>query len=226
VIEPFLRALADVAGPGWEILVVDDGSADATPAILSRLVDEVVVLRVVTHERNQGLGAALRTGFAAARGDVVVTMDADLSHPISLLPAMIDGCGAADAVFASRFVPGGGMAGVPAKRRLISVVGNLGLRLLFRSRVRDLTTGFRAYRTAVVRDLDLRATGFEIQLEIALALISAGRQVAEVPLMLGVRAAGASKMRYLPLVPRYWSVVRRWLPRRWLPGRSRAGPAG
>ena len=128
-------------------------------------------------------------------------MDADLSHPLDLLPDLVAGCGTADACYGSRFVPGGGMVGVPLWRSAISQVANIILRAAYRFPTRDLTTGYRAYRAEAVHGLDLVGEGFETQLEITIRLIAAGKTITEVPLVLTTRVAGESKMRYLSLIP-------------------------
>lgn len=217
VIELFATAALAAMEPGWELLIVDDGSTDATPGILRRLAGGDPRVGVVTHDRNRGMGAALATGFRQASGDVIVTMDADLSHPFELVPRLVSACTRADAAYGSRYVPGGGMEGIPWKRAAVSRVANLGLRVVFGTHVRDLTTGFRAYRAEAVRGLPLAGTGFETQLEISVRLAAAGRRIAELPLVLAGRAAGASKMRYAKLVPRYGRMVLRLLAVRWGP---------
>lgn len=214
-IERFVSAVTDRLEDGWEIVIVDDGSVDSTSERLARMSTHNSALRVVTHAHNRGIGGALATGFAAITDGVIVTMDADLSHPLDLMPALIDGCSAADACFGSRFVPGGGMVGVPLWRRGISNVANVILRALYRSNVRDLTTGYRAYRADAVHDLDLVGTGFETQLEITIRLLAAGRAIDEIPLVLQDRVAGESKMRYVRLIPAYASMTVRLLGLRW-----------
>jgi dolichol-phosphate mannosyltransferase len=199
-------------------LIVDDGSTDSTPEILREL-SSVSGLRVLTHKTNQGLGAAIKTGFAEARGDVIVTMDADLSHSMGIVSKMITGCETADAVYASRYVPGGGMVGIPLWRKIISRTANLILRLVYMSPVHDLTTGYRAYRTEAVRNLEVTSSGFEAQLEISIRLLAAGRTIREIPLVLTNREAGESKMRYLSLIPKYGAVALRMIAVRWF-GRS------
>jgi dolichol-phosphate mannosyltransferase len=216
VIRQFVETVTGHLPEGGEILVVDDGSTDRTPEILAALSLEHPAVRVVRHETNRGLGSALATGFRAARGEVIVTMDADLSHPIELIPRLVEGCATADAVFASRYVPGGGMVGVPGWRRVISRLANLVLRVAYLSPVRDLTTGYRAYRRSSVSELEVTGERFEAQLEISVRLIAAGATIDEVPLVLTNRAAGESKMRYLSLVPRYAGMAVRLLGVRWL----------
>ena len=172
-----------------------------------------------------GIGAALATGFAAIPDGIVVTMDADLSHPLDLLPELVAGCETADACYGSRFVPGGGMVGVPLWRSAISRIANIILRAAYRSPTRDLTTGYRAYRADGVHDLDLVGEGFETQLEITIRLIAAGKTITEVPLVLTTRVAGESKMRYFRLIPPYALMALRLLGLRWSPRRAFASPA-
>ncbi len=215
VIERFVETVRPLLQPDWELLVVDDGSTDRTREILEDLAPRIPALRVVAHDRNRGLGAALATGLAAAGGRVVVTIDADLSHPVSLIETLVSACENADAAFASRFVPGGDMASVAAARRWISRLGNIAFRALFWSSVRDLTTGFRAYRSEAVRRLELERAGFEAQLEIAVRLIAGGARIVEVPLQLRTRAAGRSKMGYLRLIPAYGRLLPRLVWIRW-----------
>lgn len=227
VIERFVASVAPVLEPGWELLVIDDGSTDGTPELLRKLAAGDPRVRVLGHEANRGMGAALATGFRAARGEVIVAMDADLSHPPELITRLVAACRDADAAFASRYVPGGGMRGIPLRRVAVSRLGNLVLRTVFASPVRDLTTGFRAYRAEAVRTLELEGTGFEAQLEISVGLLARGRRVVEVPLLLTDRAAGASKMRYVPLARRYGRMMLRLLGVRWRrPRPQRAGSSG
>jgi len=215
VIARFVEAVSPVLGPDDELLVVDDGSADSTPELLSRLRGVHPSLKVVTHETNRGLGAALVTGFREASGDVIVTMDADLSHPLDLVPALVEACLSSDVAYASRFVPGGGMEGVGLLRSVISRVGNFAIRTLLRIRVRDTTTGFRAYRSEVLEGLHLKGRRFEAQLEITARLVDRGARIVEIPMTLTTRAAGESKMRYLPLIPVYGGMLFRMMLLRW-----------
>jgi len=216
VIARFVEDVCPVLGDTDELLVVDDGSTDQTPGLLADLAATYERLRVITHPVNRGLGAALATGFAAASLDVVVTMDADLSHPKELIPVLVMSCETADAAFASRFVRGGAMDDVPRLRAWISRTGNALLRVLLRVPVHDMTTGFRAYRRASVEGLSLRGTRFETQLEITVRLVHNKARIVEVPFALRPRAAGESKMRYLSLLPAYGAMTMRMIGLRWL----------
>ncbi len=215
VLEQFCAAVIEELGPDWELLLVDDGSTDRTREIAEHFARADARVRLVAHDGNRGLGAALSTGIAHARGDLVITMDADLSHPLELLPAMIAECADADVVFASRFIPGGGMVDIPWWRIVSSQIANRMLRVLFATRTHDLTTGFRVYRRTALRDLRVRAHGFAAQLEVTVRLQAAGYRAAEVPFVLGSRAAGSSKMRYFALIPGYAATTVRLLGVRW-----------
>lgn len=220
VIEAFVRAVHTELPEDWILLVVNDGSTDRTQEILNELTGEFRSMRVIQHEANSGMGAALVAGFANADSDIVVTMDADLSHPLPLAAELVAACSEHSAAFGSRYVPGGGMVGVPYWRAATSRLANIGMRLLFRSRVRDMTTGYRAYRRSSVTTLGLTGRRFETQLEITVRLLARNESIIEVPMVLTNREGGASKMRYASLLPTYARMVLSLLPLRWSPRRS------
>jgi dolichol-phosphate mannosyltransferase len=219
-----LAAVRGASGLDVSALAVDDGSRDATYARLVEQARRFTFLRILRHDRNRGLAAALRTGIAAAiaeRGpefDILAFMDADLTQAPEDLPRLVAPIvdNRADFVLGSRYVPGGRMQGVPWTRRAISIVGNAAVRRLLRIPVGDLTSGFRAGRTQVFRAVRLEERGFGIQLEGTVKAHRAGFRVAEVPITLGVRKSGYSKMAYTRsfwlgyarLIMRLWSAPR------------------
>jgi len=219
-----LAAVRARSGLDLLALAVDDGSQDATYDRLIDAAPQFPFLRFVRHGRNRGIAAALRTGIAMAlseRGagfEALAFMDADLTHdpedlPRLLAPLVDD---RADFVLGSRYVPGGRMRGVPWARRVISVVGNLAVRRLLGVPIGDLTSGFRAARAEVFRAITLTENGFGIQLEGTVKAHRAGFRVTEIPITLGVRQKGYSKMAYTRA---FWLgyarlIVRLWLGRR------------
>ena len=219
-----LEAVRDRSGLDLVALAVDDGSRDATYARLIEAAPRFEFLRIVRHERNRGIAAALRTGIATAlseRGpgfEALVFMDADLTHDPEDLPRLVAPLveDRADFVLGSRYVPGGRMRGVPWARRAISIVGNQAVRRILGVPIGDLTSGYRAARTAVFRAISLQERGFGIQLEGTVKAHRAGFRVAEVPITLGVRKSGYSKMAY---TRSFWLgyarlIVCLWLSRR------------
>lgn len=194
-------------GP-WRVIVVDDGSRDGTDAAARRF-DGRLVLDVLTHPRNLGLAAAMRTGLEAASrraapGDVIVTMDADHTHRPEQVPAMVaalaDG---ADVVIASRYVQGASQAGVPFHRAFLSA----GIGWLLRARfglpgVRDYSCGFRAYRAGILQRAFaahgprlIESQGFVVMTELLVKLAPLRPHIVEVPLDLRYdRKVGPSKM--------------------------------
>src|SRR5262249_39667069 len=148
--------------------------------------------------------------------DVAVFLDSDLSHRPSDLPVLLGKVAAgADVVLGSRFVPGGGMLGVPLWRRTISRVGKDFRRTVLGGPFRDLATGYRAVRRAVLEQITLGEDGFTIQLESVIRAHAAGFRIAEAPIVLGTRRHGESHMTYsVQLFKDYWRLLqscRGWL---------------
>ena len=170
-----------------ELIVVDDGSGDETPAILSSLEasGEVPGLRVLRHDRNRGKGAALRTGFAASTGDVVVVQDADLEYDPRDLPRLLQPIleGHADVVYGTRL-----RGGQPqrahffwhyAGTRFLSLLTNV----LYNTTISDMEVGFKAFRGDLIRSIDLVSDGFDIEPEMTAKILRDGSvRLYEIPI--------------------------------------------
>ncbi|MHB8631010.1 MAG: polyprenol monophosphomannose synthase [Candidatus Limnocylindria bacterium] len=183
------RLQAALAGRDWELVIVDDGSPDGTADVAAALAPRIPV-RVVRRDGKAGLASAVLAGVAEARGDVLVVMDADLSHPPETVPALIAAIdGGADLAVGSRYVSGGGVLDWPFRRRAVSRVACLLGHLLVP--VRDATSGFFALRRSVIDGVALNPIGFKIGFEV----IARGRYgaVVEVPYVFRDRELGASK---------------------------------
>jgi hypothetical protein len=190
------------AAPAAHVLVVDDGSRDGTTDIVESLAAEQPDrIRLVRRSGKAGLGPAYRFGFETglAEGfDVLVEMDADLSHDPFDLPALLDAVDrGADLAIGSRYVDGGITVGWPKRREALSRLGGWYARGVLRSRVRDITSGYRAYRADLLRSIDLEsvgASGYGFQIEMTHRAEQAGATIREVPIVFRERSAGASKM--------------------------------
>jgi dolichol-phosphate mannosyltransferase len=183
------RLLTALAGRDWELVIVDDGSPDGTADVAAALAPRIP-MNVVRRAGKAGLASAVVAGFAAARGDVLVVMDADLSHPPERVPALLDAIDrGADLAVASRYVRGGAVEDWPLKRQVVSRAACLMGNALVP--VRDATSGFFALRRSVIDGVKLNPIGFKIGFEV----IARGRyrKVVEVPYTFRDRELGASK---------------------------------
>lgn len=203
-------------GKDFELLIVNDGSSDNTAKIVNLLRRKYKNLRLISHSKNIGMGAALSTGFAHAKGKVVINMDADLTHPLSKVSKMLSAIHEGyDVAICSRYVPGGGMKDVPLWRQAISVVCNKIFRLLFWSGIHDMTSGYRAYRIDAARKINLQSKGFEAPLESTIRSIKLGLKVREIPITLGLREKGNSKFNYKKAAKTYIPMLFRLFFYRW-----------
>lgn len=181
-----------------EVILVDDGSTDGTWDHLRALAESNSpgVIRLERHPRNLGLGAALRTGQRAARGQILVTLDADGTYPFSIIEPLVEAIEAgADVVTASPYHRAGGVEGVSGLRLLFSRGASLCYRALVDRRIATYTAMARAYRAEVLGEAISDADGF---LHVAMTLVEArrrGARVVEVPAVLRRRDVGVSKAR-------------------------------
>nr|WP_223241851.1 polyprenol monophosphomannose synthase [Streptomyces sp. CBMA123] len=197
--------LADLAVPELHLLVVDDNSPDGTGEIADKLAaDSGGTVGVLHRTEKDGLGRAYLAGMARALdegADVVIQMDADLSHPASAIPAMV-GTLLADqdtaVVLGSRYVPGGSTAEEwPWHRKALSAWANFYVNAILGLGVRDATAGFKAWRASALRAIDLptvRSNGYSFQVEMNYRVIQRGLAIREVPIRFEERIEGASKM--------------------------------
>ncbi len=192
------EALAPFQGT-FELIAVDDGSTDDTRSILESLCKKDGKVKVVSYPRNKGRGKALRTGFKAATGEIVVSIDADLSYDPRYIDDLVETLRTdteVDFVLASPYMPGGGVKDVPFLRLWISKWGNRILRLAMPNRIYTSTGIFRAYRREVLDSLELESDGKEIHLEILSKAIALGYHAKEVPAILTGRKKGKSKFKF------------------------------
>jgi dolichol-phosphate mannosyltransferase len=192
------EALASFDGT-YELIPVNDGSLDDTHEILNRVSQRNGNIRVVSYPKNRGRGMALRAGFKAARGEIVVSIDADLSYAPRYIPDLVDALrndGETDVVLASPYMPGGGVKDVPFLRLWISRIGNRILRFAMPNRIYTSTGIFRAYRKRVLDSVELESDGKEIHLEILSKVVALGFRVKELPAILTGRKKGRSKFKF------------------------------
>lgn len=170
----------------WEIIIVDDGSTDDTSKIVNDAIRGNDNLKFIKHRRNYGQGRAFRTSFEKARGDVIVTLDADLSYEPRYIKDLVDKMESSDAdiVIASAFLSGGGVVNIPFYRKVLTVVANKFLCLSTALDISAITCAVRAYRRDVVKRLPLNSDGMEMNLEVILKAQMLNLHVTEIPAVL------------------------------------------
>ena len=215
IVDVLTRIRASV--PEAHVLVVDDGSPDGTADLAAGVADELGSIDVLRRTEKSGLGPAYRAGFTwglDAGHDILIEMDADLSHDPAVLPELVAAVvdGGADLSIGSRYVAGGSVPGWPRDRRLLSQWGNRYISLMLRLPVRDATAGFRAYRSSIIEKVGLeriRADGYGFQIEMVYEVVKAGGTVVEIPITFRDRVRGVSKMSP-NIVSEAMVMVTRW----------------
>ena len=183
----------------YEIIAVNDGSVDKTLEILKKIESQNEKIKVVSYSENIGRGMALRKGFEKSQGEIVLSIDADLSYDPRYILDLVNALRRAedlDLVLASPYMPGGGVQDVPALRLWISKLGNIILRFAMPNRIYTSTGIFRAYRKHVLDSLELESDGKEIHLEILSKAMALGYRIKELPVILKGRKKGRSKFKF------------------------------
>ena len=166
-IEQVLRRVADLQLDA-EILVVDDGSVDDTAEIVGALESQIAGLRLIIHERNQGKGAAVRTGINASRGEIVMIQDADLEYDPADIPRLLEPLnnGVADVVYGTRFRGGqtqrAHLFWHYAGNKFLSLLTNI----LFNTTISDMEVGYKAFNGELIRSIKLVSDDFAFEPEV------------------------------------------------------------
>jgi glycosyltransferase involved in cell wall biosynthesis len=214
-----------------DVKVVDDSSPDGTGELVRKMADRDPRVALIERPEKGGLASAYLDGFVTALGegyDLIVEMDADLSHRPEGLPGLIEAAGSHHLVIGSRYVPGGRVRNWSLVRRILSRGGNAYVRLLLGLPVADATSGFRVYRWDALRELvthQLRSEGYAFQVELAYRAWRRGMAITEVPITFEERRHGQSKISRAIVVEALWHVfawaLRDRLLRRRPPSRHR-----
>ncbi|HYK09826.1 MAG TPA: glycosyltransferase family 2 protein [Gemmatimonadales bacterium] len=208
-VETVMKKLREMKEP-VEIIAVNDCSTDGTGKVLDRLKQTGLVDQVIHHPVNRGKGAALRAGFAAATGSVVVVQDADLEYDPADLPALLGPIqrGVADAVFGSRF-----MGGPHRVLYFWHSVGNAVLTLLSNMftnlNLTDMETCYKVIRADLIKKLPLTSDRFGFEVEITARLAQAGARIWELPISYSGRTyAEGKKITWKDGVAAFFHIVR------------------
>ncbi len=213
---PMVEAILS-QGDMFDVLVIDDGSPDGTGLLADHLKEtHSERLEVIHRQGKLGLATAYLTGFryGLQRGyEFLFEMDADFSHNPEYLPHFIETMQreGADVVLGSRYVAGGGAVRWPWYRKLISRGGSFYASKMLGVSVRDLTGGFKCFRSSVLEALKLdsiQASGYGFQIEMTYRAIEAGFKVVEMPIIFEERREGQSKMSPAIFMEAFWMVAK------------------
>ncbi|MFQ5730906.1 MAG: glycosyltransferase family 2 protein [Planctomycetaceae bacterium] len=215
--------LEKVAAAAYEkqIVVVDDGSRDGTPALVEDWrtgLQDPVRVELLAHEINRGKGAAIRTGLAAARGEVTLIQDADLEYDPDDYPRLVGPIltGEAEVVYGSRYLSKANYLPWTANRLCVHLLNGL-VRVLYRQRITDEATCYKVFRTDLLRRIDLRCERFEFCPEVTAKVSRLGVRIREVPIRYHPRFADeGKKIGWRDGVEAVWTLLR-WRFRRWRP---------
>jgi len=208
-----IEAIVDqvrAGGMADEIIIVDDGSSDGTRQVLAQMHKAHPDLRVLLHGRNQGKGAAVRTGIQAAQSDLILIQDADLEYDPREYPALLAPIqeGKADVVFGSRFL---GAARRPTMfwhmvaNKMLTLMTNV----LYNSILSDMETGYKVFRREVIQAIPLRARRFDFEPEVTAKLLKRGVRVFEVPISFNPRDyAEGKKIGLKDAFAAIWALLR------------------
>ena len=200
-IEPVLKKLKK----DWdlELIFVDDGSTDKTNQLLHEIFGNKNYVKIIKHKKNMNLGAAMRTGFSNATGDIVATMDSDCTYnPENIFPMLEMLDEDTDIVTASPYHPQGSIGKVPKYRLFLSKSITTIYRALTNSKIYTFTALFRVQKRKVIENISFKSNDFLATAEILIKAMNKGYQVKEYPTTLNVRIFGESKIKLMTVI---WS---------------------
>jgi len=210
-ISELINRISEISHP-IDILIIDDNSPDETADIVRNIMNKNDHIYLLERERKMGLGTAYCTGFqwAIERDyDLIIQIDADLSHNPDDIPRMIDEAESADLIIGSRYIEGVNVINWPMRRLFLSYFANSYARLLIRFPIKDSTGGFKCFRRKVLESINLtniRSAGYSFQIEMNFLAWIKGFKISEIPIVFTDRTVGESKMNRSIVIEAFWMV--------------------
>jgi len=199
--------------PNAVLIISDDDSGDGTEALLNTLKAEGINIDYIKHPHKDGIGPALKAGILKAleyNTEFIVQMDADFSHSPFEIQNFISNKESGDVIVGSKYMTGSVLHNWPFYRYFISRMGNLYIQFFLRLPVSDATSGFKLYKTAALKKIDLKnikSKGFIFQTEIIYKLMKSGAALTEIPISFSEREFGRSKMKSWIFLEALWRVL-------------------
>lgn len=189
-----LMPILEKTGYDFEVIFIDDGSTDGTVNEVNSLGDNHI--KLVSHGSNKGLGEAVKTAIKESAGDLLILLDADLTFHPREIPKLLDEYARSkpSCVIGSHLMRGGKMGSVQFYRKVLTRTLNFAYSIMFGKKLSSYSSIFRLYDLKILKKLKLTRSGFDINAEILFQLIREGYEIKEVPVTLGVRTIGESKI--------------------------------
>ena len=210
-ISELINRISEISHP-IDILIIDDNSPDGTADIVSNLMNENDHIYLLEREKKLGLGTAYCAGFQWALErdyDLMIQIDADLSHNPDDILRLIDESASADIIIGSRYIEGVNVINWPMRRLFLSYFANSYARLLIRFPIKDSTGGFKCFRRKVLESINLtniRSAGYSFQIEMNFLAWIKGFKISEIPIVFTDRTVGESKMNRSIVIEAFWMV--------------------
>ena len=210
-ISELINRISEISHP-TDILIIDDNSPDGTADIVRNILNKNNHIYLLVREEKLGLGTAYCTGFQWAlerNYDLIIQIDADLSHNPNDIPRLIDEAKSADLIIGSRYIEGVNVINWPIHRLLLSYFANSYARLLIRFPIKDSTGGFKCFRRKVLKSINLtkiRSAGYSFQIEMNFLAWIKGFKISEIPIVFTDRTVGESKMNRSIVIEAFWMV--------------------
>jgi len=200
---------------GYELVIVNDHSADNTAEIARAILKDYENIRLVENLMEKGFANAVRTGFANASGDLFLPLMADLCDDLSIIPKMLEKINEGyDIVCGSRYIKGGARIGGSRLKAFLSCWGGRSLYYLLGIPTHDIANAFKMYRRQVINSINLQSKAFDISMEIPLKAYYSGFKITEIPTVWRERTKGKSTFKVFKLLPSYlklyfWAIYKR-----------------
>lgn len=216
ILETITRIEDSLVNIDYELIVVNDHSLDRTAEIVNGLRHRYSNLKLVENRQDKGFANALRTGFRNFNAEAVIPIMGDLCDDLSTIPKMLDKINQGfDIICGSRYIRGGSRNGGSKIKGVLSCFAGWSIHCLLGLPTHDIANAFKMYRKKVIDSIDIKASGFEISMEIPLKGHFQGFNMTEVPTSWKERARGESNFKIFRLLPKYiklylWAIVQRF----------------
>jgi len=213
-IKNLINSIFKLKIPDLEVVIIDDNSPDKTWEIVENLKKKNKKIHLILRKKDRGRGFAGKEGFKFAlknKADYIIEMDADFSHDPRYIPLFLEEIKNADLVLGSRLVKGGKDIGRGLIRRLITKIANLYIQLMLGLRVKDCNSGYRCFRSKVIKAINpdkIKAKGPDIVQEVLYKAHLKGFRIKEIPIEFIDRKKGKSKLGIQQLSRGYWAILK------------------